>query len=604
MHWKQCFKLAAASAVVGGAAFAQSLTKPLPQYNLERFPLNVSGNGDLAMQAGTLNPEGSLRFSMFGEIADDAQLNRSVDGFASYAVTRKLLWLQGTYAANKWVQFSLQVPFVLFQNGASALPGNGFASYESSGIATPYVGGRVGILRQSDTMPLNLALDVRVGLPLGDSRNFGSDLRAPILPTLSASHDFGQWRLSGQVGATFRSQSTAVLLSGNDQDTFDHEMGVGIGVSGAPVKDLPLRLEASGNLGMALKNSAATVQTFAGARYALSQGTEVFLGGGPAFGSLIGTPKFLVMGGVSLTGGLLSGGQSRGAEAPVAEVVASKPACVAGEKHALTDCPDLDEDTDGVANRDDHCPYEAGDKAQMGCPVRVVDTDGDGVVDAQDKCPNEKGELAHQGCVFLDGDKDGIANGEDKCPTEAGDAAHQGCAAPKIVDADADGVPDDEDNCIKEAGSKANHGCPDKKKQLVVITKNDLQILDKVYFRSGGHRIAPRSYRLLTQIASILKTHPNLPALEIQGHTDNRGSPSRNLVLSQKRADAVRYYLMRKGVPPQKIKAKGYGASHPIETNMTAAGREANRRVEFKFLNPTPSSPSPDTNTSTVPAQK
>lgn len=598
-YWKQCLSMAAAAALLGGAAQAQ--TKPLPRFDMERFPINVSGNADLALQGGTLLPEGTLRFTAFAEVADDALVNRDVEGFESYRLTRKLLWLQGTYAANKWLQVSLQVPFVVFQSGLSALQANGFEGPDLNGVGTPYLGGRVSFLRQDADVPLNLALDLRVGLPLGGTGNgFSRDLRAPILPTLSASHDFGAWRLNGQVQATFRSQSTMELVSGNADDTFDHEVGAGVGVSGTPFAGVPLRVEGDALLNVALKNSAATVQTFVGGRYGLFDNTELFLGGGPAFGPLIGTPQFLVMGGVSFTGG---GGQSAShVEPPVASVAA--PVCVAGQAHRAADCPDLDDDGDKVANGVDSCPTLAEDPDgyadQDGCPD--PDNDGDGLADAADKCPTEVGPSTNGGCQVKDADLDGIADASDKCPTVKGDVAHEGCAAP--ADADGDGVADAVDNCVTVAGTKTNHGCPAKQKQLVVIQKDNLQILDKVYFSSGGSRIQRRSRRLLNQVAEIIKSHPDMPKLSIEGHTDNRGSPARNLVLSQKRAQAVRDYLERRGVPASRLEAKGYGPSRPIETNMTAAGREANRRVEFKFATPTPAAPAAGGNAATVPTHR
>jgi outer membrane protein OmpA-like peptidoglycan-associated protein len=598
-YLKQCLSMIAASAVLGGAALAQ--TKPLPQFDLERFPINVSGNADLAMQGGTINPEGTLRFTAFGEIADAVNVNRDVDGFNSYSLTRKLLWLEGTYAANQWLQVSLQVPFVVFQNGLTSLQADGFRGPDLNGVGTPYLGGRVSILRQDSQMPLNLAVDLRVGLPLGSSNAFNRDLRAPILPTLSASHDFGDWRLNGQIQGTFRSQSTMELVSTNKEDTFDHELGAGIGVSGTPIHGVPLRLEGDALLNVALKNSATSVQTFAGARYQLLKGTDVFLGGGPAFGSLIGTPEFMVMGGVTFTGGGSS--SSHAVEGPVGPV-AAQPVCVAGQPHRTADCPALDDDNDGVPNGMDNCPTQAEDKDgfqdQDGCPD--PDNDGDGLVDALDQCPTEVGPSTNHGCPVKDADHDGIADADDLCPTVAGDLAHKGCVAP--ADADNDGVADAEDNCVTVAGSKENHGCPAKQKQLVVIQKDNLQILDKVYFSSGGSRIQRRSRRLLNQIAEIVKSHPDMPRLEIQGHTDNRGSPSRNLVLSQKRAQAVRDYLERRGVPASRLEAKGYGPSRPIETNMTAAGREANRRVEFRVATPTPASPAAGGNAAVLPTHR
>jgi outer membrane protein OmpA-like peptidoglycan-associated protein len=287
------------------------------------------------------------------------------------------------------------------------------------------------------------------------------------------------------------------------------------------------------------------------------------------------------MGGVTFTGN--AGGQSASHVEPPVSSVAAAPVCVAGQTHRAADCPDLDDDSDHVLNKVDACPTQAEDADGYldadGCPD--PDNDGDGVLDEKDACPKEAGPSDHQGCAVKDADQDGIEDADDQCPKEPGDKVHQGCPAP--VDTDGDGVADAEDNCVKVAGSKTNQGCPEKQKQLVVIRKEELKILDKVYFSVGGSRLQRRSFRLLNQVAEVLKGHPDLPVLEVQGHTDSTGKPANNLRLSQRRADAVRAYLIKRGIPAERLSAKGYGPDRPVESNETPEGREANRRVEFRF---------------------
>ena len=87
-----------------------------------------------------------------------------------------------------------------------------------------------------------------------------------------------------------------------------------------------------------------------------------------------------------------------------------------------------------------------------------------------------------------------------------------------------------------------------------------------------------RATQALDDVADGLKKHPRLK-VELQGHTDSRGPDAYNLTLSQKRADAVRAYLIKDGVPATQITAKGYGEGQPIADNKTDAGRAQNRRV-------------------------
>lgn len=115
----------------------------------------------------------------------------------------------------------------------------------------------------------------------------------------------------------------------------------------------------------------------------------------------------------------------------------------------------------------------------------------------------------------------------------------------------------------------------------VAIRGNVLAILRQVHFQTNSAEILPDSNTLLEEIADTINRHPEITAVEIQGHTDNVGNPASNLTLSQSRADAVRDTLIRLGVPADKLTARGFGQTRPLRPNLTAAGRTANRRVEF-----------------------
>ena len=109
------------------------------------------------------------------------------------------------------------------------------------------------------------------------------------------------------------------------------------------------------------------------------------------------------------------------------------------------------------------------------------------------------------------------------------------------------------------------------------VLKNKL-----VEFRSGSATLTGTGRATLADIAPVLKDNPSLK-FEAQGHTDATGTEAINLALSQARANAVKAYLVKQGVTPARMGAKGYGSSQPVADNTTAAGRARNRRMAFKI---------------------
>ena len=278
--------------------------------------------------------------------------------------------------------------------------------------------------------------------------------------------------------------------------------------------------------------------------------------------------------------------------------IAEKNARLAVEKSPAGSCVSVldgnqaaknDRDHDGWDDDEDRCPLEAEDtdgyRDDDGCPD--PDNDRDGIVDIKDQCPNAAEDMdGHDdddGCPDGDDDNDGIADESDQCPDEAEDRdGHEdadGCPDP---DNDGDGVPDypeAKDRCPGDPGPPPE-GCPTRYK-LIEVRSDRIELgQHSVYFNNGKAQIKVISYPVLDEVAAALVERPEL-TVRIEGHTDSRGNDRRNLRLSQQRADAVKGYLVGKGVRAARLEALGLGETVPIADNRTSQGREQNRRVDF-----------------------
>ncbi len=122
------------------------------------------------------------------------------------------------------------------------------------------------------------------------------------------------------------------------------------------------------------------------------------------------------------------------------------------------------------------------------------------------------------------------------------------------------------------------------KEEVLTLTKEKNLVLHGITFANGSASITPESEKVLNAVYAALVAAPDF-SVEIQGHTDSTSSDAFNLKLSQTRANAVKDYLVKKGIAENRLAAKGYGEAQPIADNATKEGRAANRRIEFKVLN-------------------
>jgi OOP family OmpA-OmpF porin len=250
----------------------------------------------------------------------------------------------------------------------------------------------------------------------------------------------------------------------------------------------------------------------------------------------------------------------------------SKDACPSEPGVAPEGCPLRDRDGDQIFDSDDRCPDQVG-PAPTGCPP--LDADSDGIPDDGDQCVKEPGP-APLGCP--DGDGDGVLDRNDQCPGVAG-VAPLGCPG----DSDQDGFADPDDKCPSEPetknGFEDGDGCPDV---LPDAVKKFTGVIAGIEFDVNKDTIRNSSFDVLDQAAKILADYPDLK-VEITGHTDDTGAHDYNVKLSQERADAVKSYLVSRGIGEERIKTRGAGPDEPLVNEKTKSARQKNRRIEFRI---------------------
>jgi OOP family OmpA-OmpF porin len=180
-----------------------------------------------------------------------------------------------------------------------------------------------------------------------------------------------------------------------------------------------------------------------------------------------------------------------------------------------------------------------------------------------------------------------VTDADDKCPGVIGDGP-DGC----LQDSDGDGILNRDDKCADKPETKNGFedadGCPD---ELPEAVKKYTGAIPGISFDANKATIKATSFATLDEAAKVLVDYPSL-RVEISGHTDTSGKAERNVQLSGERAEAVKTYLAGKGVAAERIQTRGAGPNEPVGDNKTAAGRAANRRIEFKLVQEPSAAPS------------
>ena len=116
------------------------------------------------------------------------------------------------------------------------------------------------------------------------------------------------------------------------------------------------------------------------------------------------------------------------------------------------------------------------------------------------------------------------------------------------------------------------------------VEANEGRLGEGIEFKTGTAVLTGKSLERLNYVVNKVREYPTFK-IAIEVHTDNTGSATNNMVLSEKRATVIKDYMIKQGVIPQRLEAKGYGEERPIADNSTEAGRARNRRVEINIVN-------------------
>ena len=501
-------------------------------------------------------------------VAADEQVDERIENLIEDQV---LSYFSAGVEVGGRLAFGLTVPVAWVQSGGDVpIPGSrpptpsifpvdtGTALYDVSLEAR-------GLIYEDEGSAFRLGAGAALFVPSGTFSRGGSDNAVSLYLYGAAEKGFGPLLLAGSLGPHFRP------LRGIDGDDSRLDVGSEVRINAAAFFDFHPRFRVGGELngmvGIAedengdstfLEPQATPWEWLGSARMLFGSDSRTYARAslGTRFTDGYGAPDLRIM--VSLGRWLLWDDLMPEDTTHVQFV---------GDRRPERPGVDADSDGDGFPDSIDSCPElkEDGEEPYPGdgCPV-TSDRDGDGIVDLQDKCPDDPEDLDHiqdtDGCPEKDADADGVLDVRDACPLVPG----------------------------IEQGDPKRDGCSTRAPQKLVVEadKGELRLLEPVQFETGTAEIKPTSFPLLDEVVGVMTDAPGI-RIAVHGHTDSRGSAVYNRELSRRRAAAVVTYLTSKGIALGRLEAHGFGADQPLASNDTDQGRAANRRVEFKILEPT-----------------
>jgi len=412
-----------------------------------------------------------------------------------------------------------------------------------------------------------LALQAGLWLPTGGGAYLSTDGEPVVEPRIIADYRFSDGVvLAGHVGYRIRPDTQVLNLAFGDELRFGAGVEVPVAALGA-YEPLSILAEVEGAVGLGtgdfdpddgISGRKVPIEARLGLRWR-SPEWAVTVAGGTGLTDGYGTPDYRLLVTVGWSGA--GSATPEPPPRPMTSVAASGPD---GERAAPTFPPaatlPMPGDPAAPPSNDAAAALAAFDAVVASDP----DPDNDGVAGAADQCPYVPEDLDRHmdqdGCPDPDNDGDGVLDAADKCPAEL--------ETPNGFD--------DQD------------GCPDVGAATVVAKEGVIELKQTIEFNSGSNVLAKSASALLDQIAAVLKANLHVRRVRVEGHTDNEGDEEMNVDLSERRAERVRVELTKRGVDRNRLLPRGFGSTRPVASNKTNVGRKANRRVEFRVIDPAP----------------
>ena len=595
-------KLTWMALTVGTFGVAQAQQVPAPDLNAQSYRPPVDAQHTLWTDDATLGPSGYLQSRLFFNYANDPLVYQYTDGEEVRLLSDVLQAdVIGAVSISR-LRLALDIPLILLTGGDSAQGGGiGDLALDLKGVVLDPGDGDTG-----------LALSGRFTLPTAST---ASPVAAPGVGwelAAIATQQFGSTLLAANLGTRGAPQTVLENVEWNDQ--FFYRVGVGQELSSTA--GLSLDLAGALNYKAPLSNPAGSP-------------LEVLLGGWNRV-----SDSFVLRAGIG-------SGLTRGIGSPDLRLVAgltydpptSRDNDLDGIVNKDDACPDEPEDKDGYQDAD-------------GCPdpstrvhVTVQDPRGDYVYDVLTVVQTEEASQEggadfeldlHPGEYMLSADADRYEHLEASIAVPLQDSTYSvlltmdpmfGYLKLRVVDPEGKLIPGATVNVDSTPPTSLANGSGelnlDPGQHLLLvrangykaekldasvmqaqlteldvtlspakarITKEKIEILEKVYFDLAKASIKSESFQLLDDVAEILRDNPDIKLIRVEGHTDSRGSAKYNKSLSDRRAKSVRQYLMDAGIDPDRLQSEGFGEERPVDPQENESAWEQNRRVEFVIV--------------------